>query len=129
MCALRAPKPEGSNGNISALGARRFSNWDKKRVGLGGSQAEGIAGQPRSFSPLKSLQKPIDKAGLHHGEVNILIFRQAAAPGAAQSTGSGHWDLAHPSHFALPQKALDLQPGLTQAIIAFLRTRVHIQNS
>ena len=64
--ALRALQREESNENISPLRARRFSNWDKKRVVLGQSQAEGISGQGRSFSPLKSLQNPIGKAELHH---------------------------------------------------------------
>lgn len=40
-------------------GTRKDLSWAKAR-------AEGIAGQGRSFSPLKSLQNPIGKAELHH---------------------------------------------------------------
>jgi len=65
-CAFRAPQHEECNENLSPLRARQFSNWDKKRVVLGQSQAEEISGQGISFSPLKSLQNPIGKAELHH---------------------------------------------------------------
>lgn len=74
--------------------ARRCSNWDKKSVVRGQSQAEGIAGQGRNFSPLKSLQNPIGKAELHPWEVNILILRWTAMTKAVQNTGNGHCDLA-----------------------------------
>ena len=84
----------GKQENISPLRAGRFSNWDKRRVVLGESQAEWIAGQGRSFSPLMSLQNPIGKAELHHWEINILILRTAVTE-TVQDTGSGHWDLAH----------------------------------
>lgn len=66
---------------------------------------------------LKCLQNPIGKAWLHRGEGNILIFRGAAAPRAAQSTGKGH--STHIS-LCLSHRALDLQPGLTQG--TFLET-------
>lgn len=84
----------GKQENISPLRAGPFSNWDKRRVVLGESQAEWIAGQGRSFSPLKSLQNPIGKTELHHWEINILILRTAVTE-TVQDTGSGHWDLAH----------------------------------
>lgn len=79
----------GKQENISPLRAGRFSNWDKRRVVLGESQAEWIAGQGRSFSPLMSLQNPIGKAELHHWEINILILRTAVTK-TVQDTGNGH---------------------------------------
>lgn len=73
-----------SSGQSNSLtGTRKELSWAQARHK--GLLAKG------GFSPLKSLQNPIGKAGLHHGEGNILISNELQHPKLhkAQALGLG----------------------------------------